>query len=81
MQYRHSKGHSPDLQQMKLTAALVLIEIKVRRGLARAEDQLTGLYEGQPTRTTDRPTRRHLLKAAVHTEITLIRLEKRNHSV
>jgi transposase len=35
---------------------LTLIESQVRRGLAQAGEVLSGLYEGQPRRTTDRPT-------------------------
>jgi len=54
---------------------LTLIESQVRRGLARAGEVLSGLYEGQPQRTTDRPTGVRLLKAFARAEITLTRIE------
>ncbi|MGQ9768627.1 MAG: IS1634 family transposase, partial [Anaerolineae bacterium] len=52
-----------------------LIETQVRRGLAQAGETLRGLYEGQPKRTTDRPTGVRLLKACARAEITLTRIE------
>jgi transposase len=54
---------------------LTLIESQVRRGLAQAGEVLRGLYEGQPRRTTDRPTGVRLLKAFARAEITLTRIE------
>jgi transposase len=54
---------------------LTLIESQVRRGLARAGEVLSGLYEGQPQRTTERPTGVRLLKAFTRAEITLTRIE------
>jgi transposase len=54
---------------------LTLIESQVRRGLAQAGEALSGLYEGQPQRTTDRPTGVRLLKAFARAEITLTRIE------
>jgi hypothetical protein len=54
---------------------LTLIESQVRRGLAQAGEVLSGLYEGQPRRTTDRPTGVRLLKAFARAEITLTRIE------
>lgn len=54
---------------------LTLIETQVRRGLAQAGETLRGLYEGQPKRTTDRPTGVRLLKACARAEITLTRIE------
>lgn len=60
---------------------LVLLETQVRRGLAQASEKLDGLYEGQPTRTTDRPTGGRLLKAVARAEITLTRIERGKHSV
>lgn len=56
---------------------LTLIETQVRRGLAQSGQTLTGLYEGQPKRATDRPTGTRLLKACARAEVTLtqIRLE------
>jgi transposase len=54
---------------------LTLIESQVRRGLAQAGEALSGLYEGQPRRTTDRPAGVRLLKAFARTEITFPRIE------
>lgn len=50
---------------------LTLLEMQVRRGLEQAGEAIAGLYEGQPTRTTDRPTGKRLLKAFARAEITL----------
>jgi hypothetical protein len=38
-------------------------------------ETLSGLYEGQPKRTTERPTGVRLLKAFARAEITLTRIE------
>jgi transposase len=54
---------------------LTLIEIKVRQGLASGKETLAGLYEGQTSRATDRPTATRLLKAFARAEITLTRVE------
>jgi transposase len=54
---------------------LTLIEIKVRQGLAETKETLAGLYEGQASRVTDRPTATRLLKAFARAEITLTRVE------
>jgi transposase len=50
---------------------LTLIETQVRRGLEQAGEAVAGLYEGQPTRPTNRPTGKRLLKAFARAEITL----------
>jgi transposase len=50
---------------------LTLLEPQVRRGLAQTKDPLAGLYEGQPTRTTERPTGTRLLQAFARAQITL----------
>ncbi len=54
---------------------LTLIETKARAGLKETQTTLAGLYEGNPNRSTDRPTARRLLKAFVRTEITRTRIE------
>jgi transposase len=54
---------------------LTLIETQVRRGLTADQGTLAGLYDGQPNRTTDRPTATRLLKAVARTEITLTRVD------
>jgi transposase len=50
---------------------LTLIETQVRQGLTQDQAVLSGLYEGQPSRTTDRPTGKRILKAFVRANITL----------
>ncbi len=54
---------------------LVLIEFLVRRGLAEEGAALTGLYEGQPSRSTSRPTGRRILKAFSRAKLALFRVQ------
>jgi transposase len=57
-----------------LTIALRLLtffELRVRASLEESEEELSGLYEGQPKRKTSRPTGTRLLKAIARMEITL----------
>ena len=49
---------------------LTLLEFQVRRGLAGQQEQLSGLYPGNPKRATARPTAEQLL--AAFCEITLL---------
>ena len=51
---------------------LTLIEAKVRDTLQQTQTTLKGLYEGQPNRTTDRPTGLRLLRAFSRAEVTRI---------
>ncbi len=53
---------------------LTLFELRVRAGLEEAEEELVGLYEGQPKRKASRPTATRLLKAIARMEITLTRV-------
>jgi transposase len=50
---------------------LMLFEVLVRRGQDQSGQQLTGLYPGQPKRTTDRPTAKRVLEAISRAQITL----------
>jgi transposase len=50
---------------------LTLFELTVRAGLAKAGEELPGLYEGQPNRKTARPTATRMLKAIARMGITL----------
>jgi transposase len=50
---------------------LTLLEPQVRRELEQAQECLSGLYEGQPTHTTERPTGTRLLKAFARARLTL----------
>jgi transposase len=52
---------------------LTLFEVLVRRGQDRDDEGLTGLYPGQPKRTTDRPTAQRVLEAIARASVTLIR--------
>jgi transposase len=54
---------------------LTLIETQVRRKLNMTGEQLSGLYEGQPSIQTARPTGIRLLKAFARCETTLTRIE------
>jgi len=53
---------------------LTLLEIPVRRGLAQEQEVLAGLYDGQPGRTTDRPTGKRILRAFARAQLTLTRI-------
>jgi transposase len=53
---------------------LTLSELQVRSGLAEAEENLLGLYEGQPKRSTAYPTAGRCLKAISRLEITATRV-------
>jgi transposase len=52
---------------------LTVLEFDVRRHLEAAHDQLCGLYVGNPTRVTSRPTAERLLEA--FQDITLTKIE------
>lgn len=54
---------------------LTLSELQVRSGLAEADEALSGLYEGQPKRTTEHPTAARCLKAISRMEITVSRVQ------
>jgi transposase len=54
---------------------LTLLETPVRRGLEQTQESLRGLYEGAPTRTTERPTGTRILKAFARAQITLTHVE------
>jgi transposase len=59
---------------------LTLFEMTVRAGLAKAGEELTELYEGQPNRKTARPTATRLLKAIARMGITLTHAMAGKHS-
>jgi transposase len=54
---------------------LTWIELMVRGGLAEKEEELRGLYEGQPNRKTARPTAVRLLRAVSRMGLTLTRID------
>jgi len=51
---------------------LTLLEFVVRRALAETKDSLVGLYKGQPTRKTPRPTAEALLRAFEGITLTVV---------
>lgn len=51
---------------------LLLVQNKVRQALEQEGQTLTGLYEGQPGRVTDRPTGQRILRAFVRAELTRV---------
>jgi transposase len=53
---------------------LSLCEVLIRRGQERRGDRLAGLYPGQPSRTTARPTGLSVLQAVARLELTLTRI-------
>ena len=50
---------------------MTLLETDVRRGLEYTRETVAGLYEGQPTHRTDRPTGKRILQAFARAQITL----------
>lgn len=54
---------------------LTLMEVVVRGALQDKDEEVVGLYEGQPTRRTARPTATRMLKAIARLEITWTRVE------
>jgi len=50
---------------------LTVIQMNIRDALRKEDTSLAGLYEGQPSRTTNRPTTLRILRAFVREEITL----------
>jgi transposase len=54
---------------------LSLCEVLVRRGQQRRDDRLVGLYAGQPSRATARPTGLAVLRAVARLELTLTRVQ------
>jgi transposase len=54
---------------------LTLFEVLVRRGQERSQEKLPGLYPGQASRTTGRPTASRVLGAIARLEITATRVD------
>jgi len=55
---------------------LTLLEFVVRRSLSQAQDQLTGLYPGNPNQATTRPTAERLLKAFDNLTLSSVELSQ-----
>jgi len=58
---------------------LTLIEIVVRRNLAAYKEKLSGLYEGNPKRQTEKPTAKRLLRA--FGQVSRVRLPRENQTL
>ena len=76
MEYLARDDHATGLVRLLSIAlrVLTLVEFEVRRQLAAAGTTLAGLYAGQPTRTTMRPTAERLLTSFREVTLTLIAL-------
>jgi len=55
---------------------LTLLEFVVRRSLSQAQDQLTGLYPGNPNQATTRPTAERLLQAFDNLTLSSVELSE-----
>lgn len=72
--YLKREDHTRGLVRL-LTLALrllTLVEFVVRRNLQAQHDTLVGLYPGNPTRATARPTTERLLQAFQNVTLTLV---------
>ncbi len=58
---------------------LTLLEGVVRRKLADTGEKLKGLYAGNPTRATDRPTTELMLRAFKYVSLSLVTMEQQTH--
>jgi transposase len=60
---------------------LTLLETQVRRGLEQTQAPVAGLYEGAPTRTTERPTGTRILRAFARAQLTLTHMRRGRRTV
>jgi transposase len=60
---------------------LTLLETQVRRGLEQTQEPVAGLYEGAPTRTTERPTGTRILRAFARAQLTLTHMRRGRRTV
>ncbi len=80
--YLQRDDHATGLIRLLSVGLRVLtrLECVVRRGLAAAQTTLAGLYVGNPTRATARPTTERLLKRFEGLTLTIIREGRRRRS-
>lgn len=78
--YTHRQDHTLGLVRLLTLAlrVLTLTEFVVRDKLKRLDQAIAGLYPGQPSRRTDRPTTERLLKAFKGIDLSLVHLEGRS---
>jgi len=72
--YLHRDDHALGLVRLLTLAArlLAVAEYRLRGQLAAANEELRGLYAGQPQRATNRPTTERLLRAFQQLTLTVI---------
>jgi len=72
--YLHRDDHALGLVRLLTLAArlLAVAEYRARCQLAAADEELRGLYTGQPQRATNRPTTERLLRAFQQLTLTVI---------
>ena len=72
--YLHRDDHALGLVRLLTLAArlLAVAEYRLRGQLAAADEELRGLYAGQPQRATNRPTTERLLRAFQQLTLTVI---------
>ena len=58
---------------------LTLLEFRVRQRLAERKEKLAGLYAGNPTRATHRPTAEALLEAFKDIHLSVVTLGEQVH--
>jgi transposase len=74
--YTHRDDHTIGLARLLTLAlrVLTLTEFVVREGLRHTDEQLAGLYPGQPSRRTSQPTTERLLKVFKGIDLSLVHL-------
>jgi transposase len=74
--YVHREDHITGLVRLLSLALrlLTLIEFIAQQSLRGAQDRLQGLYPGNPTRATDRPTTERLLQAFKGIDLTIVEM-------
>jgi len=78
--YVHRQEHMVGLVRLLSLALrlLTLVEFVARRELQEQQDSLVGLYEGNPNRSTQRPTTERLLRAFQPITLTSVSLPAQN---
>ena len=73
--YLHRDDHATGLIRLLSIGLriLTLLDFVIRRCLAQEDDELAGLYAGNPKRATPRPTAERILEAFEHITLTVIR--------
>ena len=74
--YIHRDDHTVGLSRLLMLAlrVLTLTEFVVREKLQQQQEELLGLYPGQPKRATNQPTTERLLRAFKGIDLSLVKL-------